>query len=102
VAPPPAPPTEPLRLQPKPDRGRTVLLVLFVLLTLAAVAVGVYVLRTVVLAAPEAAISDRPVATAGTVTAARSSAAAGPLVDARVGSAITHGPVDDLSDWGIR
>jgi serine/threonine-protein kinase len=50
AAPPPAPPTEPLRLQPKPDRGRTVLLVLFVLLTLAAVAVGVYVLRTVVFA----------------------------------------------------
>jgi serine/threonine protein kinase len=53
-APPPAPPTEPLRLQPRSGRSRTVLLVLFVLLTLAAVVVGVYVLRTVVLAGPEA------------------------------------------------
>jgi serine/threonine-protein kinase len=105
VAPPPAPPTEPLRLQPKPARGRTVLLVLFVLLTLAAVAVGVYVLRTVVLAAPEAAISDRPVTTAGTVTAARSSDAAGPLIDTQVRSAVAHGPMtttDGLSDRGIR
>jgi eukaryotic-like serine/threonine-protein kinase len=40
----PSPPTEPLRLQPK-SSGRALLLVLFVLLTLAAVAVGVVLLR---------------------------------------------------------
>jgi serine/threonine protein kinase len=102
VAPPPAPPTEPLRLQPRPDRGRTVLLILFVLLTIAAVVVGVYVLRTVVLSAPEAPSSDSPVAMAGTVTTARGSAAAGPLVDAPVDPAITHGPPAAPADGGTR
>jgi eukaryotic-like serine/threonine-protein kinase len=38
-------PTEALRLSPTRGRGRTTLLVLFVLLTLAAVVVGVFVLR---------------------------------------------------------
>lgn len=47
----PAPLTEPLQLQARtPGRSRTVLMVLFVLLTLAAVAVGFYVLRYVVFA----------------------------------------------------
>jgi eukaryotic-like serine/threonine-protein kinase len=41
-----AAPTEALRLSPTRGRGRTTLLVLFVLLTLAAVVVGVFVLRS--------------------------------------------------------
>jgi eukaryotic-like serine/threonine-protein kinase len=50
-SPQPAPLTEPLQLQARtPGRSRTVLMVLFVLLTLAAVAVGFYVLRYVVFA----------------------------------------------------
>jgi serine/threonine-protein kinase len=106
AAPPPAPPTEPLRLQPKPNRGRTVLLVLFVLLTIAAVAVGVYVLRTVVLAAPEAPNSATPAAMAGTVSAARSTVAAGPLIDGPVGSALAPdtaaGPEGVTVDGGAR
>jgi eukaryotic-like serine/threonine-protein kinase len=106
VAPPPAPPTEPLRLQPKPQRGRTVLLVLFVLLTIAAVAVGVYVLRTVVLAEPAAPSSAGPVTAAGTVATALGSAAAGPLVDTPVGSAIAHArpalPGPAAADGGAR
>jgi len=40
-----APPTEPLRIPPARGPGRGLLLVLFVLLTLAAVALGVYLLR---------------------------------------------------------
>jgi serine/threonine-protein kinase len=40
-----APPTEPLRIPPARGSGRGVLLVLFVLLTLAAVALGVFLLR---------------------------------------------------------
>jgi serine/threonine-protein kinase len=66
-APPPAPPTEPLRLQPRSGRSRTVLLVLFVLLTLAAVVVGFYVLRTFVLAGPDAPGPAVPGTAAGTV-----------------------------------
>ena len=42
---PPPLPTQPLRIQPKPSSNRTLLLVLFVLLTVAAVVVGVLVLR---------------------------------------------------------
>jgi len=42
---PPAAPTEPLSLNPSKGRGRVALLVLFVLLTVAAVVVGVFVLR---------------------------------------------------------
>jgi eukaryotic-like serine/threonine-protein kinase len=38
--------TEPLRLQPKAGSGRTLLLVLFVLLTMAAVLVGVFLVRS--------------------------------------------------------
>jgi serine/threonine protein kinase len=102
VAPPPAPPTEPLRLQPKPDRGRTVLLVLFVLLTIAAVAVGVYVLRTVVLAAPEAPNSHSPVAMAGTVTTVRGSTAAGPPADFPIGPAVARSAADGAVDSGAR
>jgi serine/threonine-protein kinase len=41
----PAPPTEPLRIPPARGPGRGLLLVLFVLLTLAAVVLGVYLLR---------------------------------------------------------
>jgi serine/threonine protein kinase len=41
----PAPRTEPLRLQPKARSGRTLLLVLFVLLTMAAVTIGVFIVR---------------------------------------------------------
>jgi serine/threonine-protein kinase len=44
-APAPASRTEPLRLQPKARSGRTLLLVLFVLLTMAAVTIGVFVFR---------------------------------------------------------
>jgi hypothetical protein len=40
------PPTEALRLSSPRGRGRTALLVLFVLLTVAAVVVGVFVLRS--------------------------------------------------------
>jgi serine/threonine-protein kinase len=40
-----APPTEPLRIPPARGPGRGLLLVLFVLLTLAAVALGVILLR---------------------------------------------------------
>jgi hypothetical protein len=40
-----APPTEPLRLQPATGPSRTLMLVLFVLLTVAAVVLGVFVLR---------------------------------------------------------
>jgi hypothetical protein len=40
-----APPTEPLRIPPARGAGRGLLLVLFVLLTLAAVALGVFLLR---------------------------------------------------------
>jgi serine/threonine-protein kinase len=42
----PAARTEPLRLQPKARTGRTLLLVLFVLLTMAAVLVGVFLVRS--------------------------------------------------------
>jgi eukaryotic-like serine/threonine-protein kinase len=42
---PPAPPTEPIRIQPARGNGRGLLLVLFILLTLAAVALGVFLLR---------------------------------------------------------
>jgi eukaryotic-like serine/threonine-protein kinase len=98
ASPTPAPPTEPLRLQPRPNRGRTVLLVLFVLLTLAAVAVGVYVLRTVVLTAPVAPGLQTP-ATTATVAAA-------PLVDGPVGSPIgsgrVTGPVPTATGGGAR
>jgi serine/threonine protein kinase len=45
-APPPSARTEPLRLQPKAGSGRTLLLVLFVLLTMAAVLVGVFLVRS--------------------------------------------------------
>jgi len=41
----PAPPTEPIRIQPARGNGRGLLLVLFILLTLAAVALGVFLLR---------------------------------------------------------
>ena len=41
----PAPPTEPLRLQPASGPSRGLLLVLFVLLTVAAVVVGIFVLQ---------------------------------------------------------
>jgi serine/threonine-protein kinase len=72
----PRPPTEPLRLQPKKS-SRTLFLVLFVLLTLAAIAVGVYLFRF-------GSISDVPNqlprgAPAGTV-AGREDVLAGPAV----------------------
>ena len=41
----PAPPTEPIRIQPARGNGPGLLLVLFILLTLAAVALGVFLLR---------------------------------------------------------
>jgi len=87
-APPPAPPTEPLRLQPRSGRSRTVLLVLFVLLTIAAVAVGYYVLRTVVLDGPEASGPGVPGAAPGTV-AARGYAAPSP--SGPLGAFAVHG-----------
>jgi serine/threonine-protein kinase len=45
-APVPSARTEPLRLQPTAGSGRTLLLVLFVLLTMAAVLVGVFLVRS--------------------------------------------------------
>jgi len=87
-APPPAPPTEPLRLQPRSGRSRTVLLVLFVLLTLAAVAVGVYVLRTVVLAGPDSPGPAVPGAAAGTVSVR---GPAGPSTNGPVGAVAVIG-----------
>jgi serine/threonine-protein kinase len=64
------PPTEPLRIPPARGPGRGLLLVLFVLLTLAAVALGVYLLRgglddTADAAAASAAVLSR---VAGSVT----------------------------------
>jgi serine/threonine-protein kinase len=53
----PAAPTEPLSLKPTAGTGRVALLVLFVLLTVAAVVVGVFVLRGMGGTAPE---SDSP------------------------------------------
>jgi hypothetical protein len=65
-----------------------VLLVLFVLLTLAAVAVGFYVLRTVVLAAPDAPGPVVSGTAAGTVAVR---AAAGPSVNGPVGAFAVNG-----------
>jgi serine/threonine-protein kinase len=88
---PPAPPTEPLRLQPRSGSSRTVLMVLFVLLTIAAVAVGVYVLRTVVFPPAQQTNTGAPAAFTGTVTSARSGNTAGPLSDFPLGVTIDTG-----------
>jgi serine/threonine-protein kinase len=87
----PAPLTEPLQLQARtPGRSRTVLMVLFVLLTLAAVAVGFYVLRYVVFAETPANTGMTTTRT-GTVIA-QSYGTDGPFA----GRSATDGPtVDD-------
>jgi hypothetical protein len=65
--------------------------VLFVLLTIAAVAVGVYVLRTVVFTAPDATNTGAPATATGTVWSARPGVAAGPLTDPTVGATADPG-----------
>jgi serine/threonine protein kinase len=83
-----APPTEPLRLQPTAGTGRMLLLVLFVLLTMAAVVVGVFVFRGLADARVAPAADPTPQgAPAGTV-ASRKGVLAGP--------AASHEPLDPM------
>jgi serine/threonine protein kinase len=73
--------TEPLRLQPKAGSGRTLLLVLFVLLTMAAVLVGVLLFRGLRPADPQSPDPDPLGSSTGTVTS-RGGVPAGPAVGA--------------------
>jgi len=73
----PAPRTEPLRLQPKARSGRTLLLVLFVLLTMAAVTIGIFIFRG--LRDQQLPVPDPLGRSTGTVTS-REGVLAGPAV----------------------
>ena len=73
--------TEPLRLQPKAGSGRTLLLVLFVLLTMAAVLVGVLLFRGLRPADPQSPDPNPLGSSTGTVTS-RGGVPAGPAVGA--------------------
>ena len=77
----PAAPTAPLRLAPPSGLGRTVLLVLFVLLTLAAVVVGVFVVRG--LGATAAPPNPAPRSAPAGAVASREDLVAGPAVPDR-------------------
>ncbi|MFB9387195.1 protein kinase [Pseudonocardia petroleophila] len=65
----PAPPTEPLRLQPTAGPGRGLLIVLFVLLTVAAVVFGIFVLRALGGGDPGAGAGIRVVTSVGAASA---------------------------------
>jgi serine/threonine-protein kinase len=77
----PAAPTEPLTLEPTAGTGRVALLVLFVLLTVAAIVVGVFVVRGMTGAATSPGMPPRG-AEPGSVGNHLAATARSPLVDA--------------------